>query len=160
MPYHLATAPTVKVYLQNTAPGPLKSICPRRCKPRGRLHSCRRATVGSTRVAASPAGSTPRRRSPLPVRIPARLRVLGARGDVQRATLSVEAIGDIQVRSMQALGIALSDAVWIAATARGLRQPALDHGFSGLEESLKEPLLPTHYLILRYGGLVWVSREK
>jgi hypothetical protein len=61
---------------------------------------------------------------------------------------------------MQALGIAPADAVWIAATARGLRQPALDHGFGGLEESLKEPLLPTHYLILRYGGLVWVSREK
>ena len=30
MPYHLATAPTVRVYLQNTAPGPLKSIRSRR----------------------------------------------------------------------------------------------------------------------------------
>ena len=48
------------------------------------------------------------------------------RRDVQRATLSVAAVGDIQVRSMQALGIALADAVWIAATAGGLRQPALD----------------------------------
>src|ERR1035438_9762296 len=100
----------------------------------------------------------------LPKRSPSLLRPTGGLGvlrrDVQRATLSVEAIGDIQVRSMQALGIAPADAVWIAATARGLRQPALDHGFGGPEESLKEPLLPTHHLILRYGGLVSVSREK
>jgi hypothetical protein len=82
------------------------------------------------------------------------------RRDIQGATLSVDAVGDIQVRSMQALGIALADAVGIAATAGGLRQPALDHVFGGLEESLKESLLPTHHLILRYGGLAFVSREK
>jgi len=39
---------------------------------------------------------------------------------------------------MQALGITLADAVGIAATAGGFRQPSLDHGFSGLEESLSE----------------------
>jgi hypothetical protein len=61
---------------------------------------------------------------------------------------------------MQAHGVALADAVGIAATAGGLRQPALDHVFGGLEESLKEPPLPTHHLILRYGRLVLVSREK
>lgn len=60
---------------------------------------------------------------------------------------------------MQALGIALADAVGIAATTGGLRQPALDHVFGGLEESLDEPLLPTHHLILSYGSLVFVSRE-
>src|ERR1039458_2625744 len=53
----------------------------------------------------------------LPKRSPSLLRPTGGLGvlrrDVQRATLSVEAIGDIQVRSMQALGIAPADAVWI-----------------------------------------------
>jgi hypothetical protein len=61
---------------------------------------------------------------------------------------------------MQALGIALADAVGIPATARGLRQPALDHIFGGPKESLEELFLPTHHLILRYDSLVLLSRGK
>ena len=61
---------------------------------------------------------------------------------------------------MQAFGIALADAVGVSATARGFRQSALDHLFGGLEESFDELLLPTHHLILRYGNLVFASREK
>jgi hypothetical protein len=61
---------------------------------------------------------------------------------------------------MQALGIALANAVGIAAPAGGLRQRALDHGFGGLEESLDELLLPTHHLILRYSGLIIVFKRK
>jgi hypothetical protein len=64
------------------------------------------------------------------------------------------------MRPMQALRIALADAVGVSATARGFRQSALDHLFSGLEESFDELLLPTHHLILRYGSLVFASREK
>jgi hypothetical protein len=74
--------------------------------------------------------------------------------DIQRATFSIDAVGDIQMRSMQALGIAPADAVGIAATARGFRQPTLDHVFGGLEESLDEPFLPTHHLLLRYASLI------
>src|ERR1017187_7237672 len=100
----------------------------------------------------------------LPKRSPGLLRPTSGLGvlrrDVQRATLSIAAVGDIQVRSMQALGIALADAVRIAATTGGLRQPALDHGFGGLEESLKEPLLPTHHFLLCFAASISVSREK
>src|ERR1022692_3829388 len=65
--------------------------------------------------------------------------------DIQRTALSIQAIGDVQVRAMEALGIATADALGIAATTGGLRQPALDHVFGGPEESLDEPLLPTHH---------------
>ena len=64
------------------------------------------------------------------------------------------------MRPVQALGIALADAVGISAAARGFRQSALDHLFGGLEESFEEPLLPTHHLILRYDSLILASREK
>jgi hypothetical protein len=80
--------------------------------------------------------------------------------DVQGATLPVLTVGDIQMRPMEVVGIALADAVGVSATARGFRQPALDHQFGGLEEALDELLLPTHYLILRYASLVFTSREK
>ena len=44
---------------------------------------------------------------------------------------------------MQVLGIAMTDAVGIAATAGSLGQASLDHGFGGLEETRDKPL-PTH----------------
>src|ERR1039458_4711551 len=51
----------------------------------------------------------------LPKRSPGLLRPASGFGvlrrDIQGATLSVDAVGNIQVRSMQALGIALADAV-------------------------------------------------
>jgi hypothetical protein len=74
--------------------------------------------------------------------------------DIQRAALAIDAVGDIQMRSMQALGIASADAVGVAATAGGLRQPTLDHVFGGPEESLDELFLPTHHLLLRYALLI------
>src|SRR5271157_2054682 len=86
------------------------------------------------------------------------LGVLGR--DIQRATLPVLTVGDIQMRPMEALGIALANAVGISAAARSFRQPALDHLFGGQEESLGELLLPTHHLILRYASPVFASREK
>jgi hypothetical protein len=80
--------------------------------------------------------------------------------DIQRATLPVLAVRDIQMRPMQVVGIASTDTVGIPTTAGGLRQSALDHLLGGLEESFDELLLPTHHLILRYGSLVFASREK
>ncbi len=50
---------------------------------------------------------------------------------------------------MEVLGIAIAGTAGIAATARGLRQAALDHGFRSAKESLYESLLLTHSLILR-----------
>jgi hypothetical protein len=86
------------------------------------------------------------------------LGVLGR--DIQGAALAVLTVGDIQMRPVEALGIALADAVGIAAAARGLRQAALNHLFGGQEESLDELFLPTHRLILRYGSLLFTSRRK
>ena len=79
--------------------------------------------------------------------------------NVQRTTLTVLSISDVEVGSVQAFGVAITNAVAIAAMAGGLRQAALDHAFGGLEESSDEPLL-THILILRYAHLVLLSREK
>ena len=81
--------------------------------------------------------------------------------DIQRAALAVLPISDVEVRSVQASGIAIAYTTGITATARGLRQAALDHGFRSAEESLnKALLLLTHNLILRYAYLLLLSREK
>jgi len=82
------------------------------------------------------------------------------RRDIQGATLPFLTVGDIQMRTMQVAGVASADAVGIPTTAGSLRQPTLDHQLGGLKESLDELLLPTHHLILRYGSLVFASREK
>jgi hypothetical protein len=50
---------------------------------------------------------------------------------------------------VEVLGGAIAGTTGIAATARGLRQATLDHGFRSTEELLYEPLLLTHNLILR-----------
>ena len=80
--------------------------------------------------------------------------------DIQRATLPVLMVGDIEMRPMEALGIALANAVGVSAAASSFRQPALDHLFGGQEESSDELLLPMHPLIFRYGSPVFASREK
>jgi hypothetical protein len=80
--------------------------------------------------------------------------------DIQRATLPVLTVGDIEMRPMEALGIALANAVGVSAAASSFRQPALDHLFGGQEESSDELLLPMHPLIFRYGSPVFASREK
>jgi hypothetical protein len=82
------------------------------------------------------------------------------RRDVQRGTLSIDAVGDIQMRPMQTLGIALADAIGIAAASGSLRQASLDHILGGPQESLKELISPTHHSILRYGRPDSVSRGK
>jgi hypothetical protein len=61
---------------------------------------------------------------------------------------------------VQALGVALADAVGIATTARGFRQATLDHVFDGLEELPDELFLPTHQILLSYTYLKSQSREK
>jgi hypothetical protein len=61
---------------------------------------------------------------------------------------------------MQALSVAVADTAWIAATARGLREAALDHGFRCTDESLYQwLLLLKHRLILSYTCLYFVSRK-
>ena len=82
------------------------------------------------------------------------------RRDVQRTALAVLSISNVQVRSVQALRIAETDAVGIAAAAGSFRETALDHNFSGLEESPHELLLLTHSLILSYTCPFLLSREK
>jgi len=86
------------------------------------------------------------------------LGVLGR--DIQRATLPGLTVGDIEMRTMEALGIALANAVGVSAAAGSLRQAALDHLLGGHKESLDELFLPTHQLILRYGNPVFASRGK
>ena len=71
MPYHLATAPTVKVYLQNTAPGPLKSILPWPMQAEGGdFNPAAERPSGRLASPASPASSTARQRTPPMSRLP------------------------------------------------------------------------------------------
>jgi hypothetical protein len=76
------------------------------------------------------------------------------RRDVQRTALPIVPISDVEVWSVQALGIAATDTIGIATAAGGLREAALNHGFGGLKEALNEPLLLKHSLILRYAYLI------
>src|ERR1035438_5874996 len=71
------------------------------------------------------------------------------RRNVQRAALAILSISNVEVWSVEVLGGAIAGTTGIAATARGLRQATLDHGFRSTEELLYEPLLLTHDLILR-----------
>jgi hypothetical protein len=71
------------------------------------------------------------------------------RRNVQRAALAILSISNIEVWPVEVLGVAIAGTTGIAATARGLRQAALDHGLRSTEESLYEPFLLTHSLILR-----------
>ena len=81
--------------------------------------------------------------------------------NVQRAALAVLSISNVQVWSVQAFGVAKTDTAGIAATARCLREPALDHSFRSAKKSFHEPLLlPTHSLIVRYTSLLLLSTEK
>ena len=84
----------------------------------------------------------------------------GERWHIQRAALSIFSIGNVQMRPMKALGITGANAVGIATAAGGLGKTALDHDLSGAQESLDEPLLLKHSLILRYACLKSPSREK
>lgn len=80
--------------------------------------------------------------------------------DIQRATLPVFTVGDIEMRAMEALGIALANAVGVSAAARSFRQAALDHLLGGQKESLDELFLPTHQLILRYASPISTVKRK
>src|ERR1039458_7518436 len=71
------------------------------------------------------------------------------RRNVQRAALAILSISNIEVWPVEVLGVAIAGTTGIAATARGLRQAALDHGLRSTEESLYEPPLLTYSLILR-----------
>ena len=62
---------------------------------------------------------------------------------------------------MQAFRVALAGTARIAATARGFRQAALDHGFRCAEKSLYQPLLLlTHNFIFRYTYPFLLSIQK
>ena len=52
------------------------------------------------------------------------------------------------MRSMQTLGITVTDASGAAAAALGFREATLDHGLGCFEETPDE-LFPTHLKILR-----------
>jgi len=92
------------------------------------------------------------------LRLTSGLGVLGR--NIQRPTLVILPVSDVEVWPMEVLGVAIAGAPWIATTARGLRQATLDHGFGSTKESLYEPLLLTHSLILRYTRLFLLSRQK
>ena len=76
------------------------------------------------------------------------------RRNVQRTTLTAFPISNVEMRSVEAFGIASTDAVRIAAAAGGLRQATLNHGFGDPKEALNESLLLKHSLILRYVYLI------
>ncbi len=57
------------------------------------------------------------------------------RRDIQGTALAVFAVRDVEVRSVQLLRVAIADTSGIAATVRGFREAALDHGFHGAQES-------------------------
>ena len=61
-------------------------------------------------------------------------------GTHKRAALAILSIRNVEVWSVEVLGVVIAGTTGIAATARGLRQAALDHGFRRTEESLDEPL--------------------
>jgi len=70
--------------------------------------------------------------------------------NIQRAALAILSISNVEVRTVEALGVAKAGATGIAATAGRFREAALDHGFGGTQESDDElALLLTHSLILR-----------
>ena len=81
--------------------------------------------------------------------------------DVQRATFAVFSIRNVEVWPVQASGVSIAGTARIAATARGFRQAALDHGFRCAEKSLYQSLLLlTHSLILRYACPFLLSIDK
>ena len=64
--------------------------------------------------------------------------------NIQGTALVVFAEGDVEVWPVQAFGVALTDAVGVAATAGRFREASLDHGFGDTNKALDELLLPTH----------------
>jgi hypothetical protein len=90
----------------------------------------------------------------LPKGSPGSLRPAGGFGmlwrNVQRAASAVFSISNVEVWPVPAFGVLIAGTAGIAATARGFRQAALDHGFRCAEKSLDQPLLLlTHSLILQ-----------
>jgi hypothetical protein len=74
---------------------------------------------------------------------------------VQRAAATLLGPGDIEVRAVAAIRIAMTSAVRVAAAAGGLGEPALDHGTGGAKEFAEEHRLPNHIIILgNLGDLV------
>jgi len=74
---------------------------------------------------------------------------------VQRAAATLLGPGDIEVRAVAAIRIAMTSAVRVAAAAGGLGEPALDHGTGGTKEFAEEHFLPNHIIILgNLGDLV------
>jgi hypothetical protein len=67
---------------------------------------------------------------------------------VQRAAATLLGPGDIEVRTVAAIRIAMTSAVGVAAAAGGLGQPALDHDTGGVKEVAEERLLSTHTIML------------
>jgi|SRR6516162_3331100 len=74
---------------------------------------------------------------------------------IQRAAATLLGPGDIEVRAVAAIRIAMTSAVRVAAAAGGLGEPALDHGTGGTKEFAEEHFLPNHIIILgNIGDLV------
>ena len=73
-------------------------------------------------------------------------------GHVQRAAAPLLGPGDIEVRTVAAIRIAMTSAVRVAAAAGGLGQPALDHDTGGVKELAEERGMPTHTIILGISG--------
>jgi hypothetical protein len=69
-------------------------------------------------------------------------------GHVQRAAAPLLGPGDIEMRTVAAIRIAMTSAAGVAAAAGGLGQPALDHDTGGVKELAEERGLPTHKIIL------------
>jgi hypothetical protein len=70
-------------------------------------------------------------------------------GNVQRAAATLLGPGDIEVRTVAAIRMAMTGAVGVAAAAGGLGQPALDHGTGGAKELAEERgFLPNHIITL------------
>src|SRR5262249_43029741 len=74
---------------------------------------------------------------------------------VQRAAATLLGPGDIEVRAVAAIPIAMTSAGRGAAAAGGLGEPGPGHGTGGTKEFVEEHFLPNHIIILgNLGDLV------
>ena len=67
---------------------------------------------------------------------------------IQPAAATLLGPGDIEVRAVAAIRVAMTSAVRVAATAGGPGQPALNHDPGGAKELGEERFLPNHIVIL------------
>src|SRR5689334_15430964 len=105
-------------------------------------------------VAQSIAVQLGKRTTDVPKLSPCLLRKPGSlamfRRDIKGPTFAVLTVRDVKVGAVQLSGFTTANTIHVATAAGGLGEAALDHDLRDLYQSLDEPPLLTHSLILRY----------